>query len=214
MADRPILFSGPMIRANRAGIKTNTRRAFNLPKWAEPGTLEIDDDGPYAIASVSGCLAKVPTPINVGDRLWVREEFSGPYHFKPKVNPPATWPVDCDVWYWADGNPDHADWTKPKRAMHMPRWMSRLTLVVTGVKVERLQDISREDAIAEGLEWVAPTYGISGIASTWNGDARESYFALWDHINGTGAAAKNPWVVAYAYTVRHCNIDLVAKEAA
>ncbi|OWK23742.1 hypothetical protein AJ87_29455 [Rhizobium yanglingense] len=95
----------------------------------------------------------------------------------------------------------------------MPRWMSRLTLVVKAVKVERLHDISREDAIAEGLEWVTPTYGIAGIASTWNGDPRESYFALWDHINGAGAAAKNPWVVAYAYTVHHGNIDQIARAA-
>lgn len=150
---------------------------------------------------------------SVGDRLWVREEYSGPSQFKPKVNPPSTWPVGCDIWYWADGSPDYGDWTKPKRAMHMPRWMSRLTLIVKAVKIERLQDISREDAIAEGLEWVTPTYGIAGIASTWNGDPRESYFALWNHINGAGAAAKNPWVVAYAYTVHHGNIDQIARAA-
>lgn len=212
MTDRPILFSGVMIRANRAGIKTNTRRAFNLPKWAEPGTLEIDDDGPYAIASETGCLAKVPTRINVGDRLWVRETWShtGDHVFSISEARRAIsgYPI-----YQADDNPDfpHAKFWP---SIHMPREFSRMTLVVTGVKVERLLDISREDAIAEGLEWVAPTYGISGIASTWNGDPCESYFALWDHINGTGAAAKNPWVVAYSYTVRHCNIDLVDKVAA
>jgi hypothetical protein len=212
MTDRPILFSGVMIRANRAGIKTNTRRAFNLPKWAEPGTLEIDDDGPYAIASETGCLAKVPTRINVGDRLWVRETWShtGDHVFSVSE---ARMAISGYPIYQADDNPDfpHAKFWP---SIHMPREFSRMTLVVTGVNVERLQDISREDAIAEGLEWVAPTFGVTGIASTWNGDPRESYFALWDHINGAGAAAKNPWVSVYTYTVHHCNIDRMAKVAA
>ena len=96
----------------------------------------------------------------------------------------------------------------------MPRWASRTTLLVHTVRVERLHSISREDAIAEGLEWVPPTYRIAGIASTWNGDPRKSYFALWDHINGDGAAAKNPWVSVYHYDVVDSNIDQIGRAAA
>jgi hypothetical protein len=82
----------------------------------------------------------------------------------------------------------------------MPRWASRITLEVTEVRVQRLQEISAEDAVAEGLEWVSPTFGIHGLAASWSGDPRESYRALWDSINGERAPwESNPYVWALTF---------------
>ncbi len=102
----------------------------------------------------------------------------------------------------------------------MPRWASRLTLTVTDVRVERLQDISESDAIAEGADIAeghrsqitggpmikigAGTY-MSPIA--W-------YHRLWNEINGAGSWEANPWIVAYTFTVHHGNIDQIAQVAA
>lgn len=104
-------------------------------------------------------------------------------------------------------------------AMFMPRWASRLTLTVTDVRVERLQAISEEDAIAEGIEDVTRNIA-SGDKSLrfwkrykdggWNGyvdTAVGSYASLWTEINGPGAWEANPWVVAYTFTARRGNID-------
>ncbi|MBY5692000.1 hypothetical protein HFO41_24775 [Rhizobium leguminosarum] len=235
MTDRPILFSGVMVRANRAGIKTNTRRDLTKTFAKYPQLVGYEPSGRLLPVN-GGTLPNVefvhselgfwdhdrnpqgrsawyvPLKAAVGDRLWVRETWShtGDHVFSISEARRAIsgYPI-----YQADENPKYPH-AKFWPSIHMPREFSRMTLVVTGVKIERLQSISREDAIAEGLEWVSPTYGIPGIASTWNGDPRESYFALWDHINGAGAAAKNPWVACYTYSVHHCNIDAMSKEAA
>jgi hypothetical protein len=230
-----MLFSGAMIRANLADIKTNTRRDLTktfakypqLDGYETTGTLKILEGKsvPHVefVHSTLGLWDQernptgrsgwyVPLKAAVGDRFWVRESWKATG--LAAFNKPSETRICGRFAYMADPEQLRRDEMISWRpSIHMPRWASRLTLVVTGVKVERLQDISREDAIAEGLEWVAPTYGISGIASTWNGDPRESYFALWDHINGAGAAAKNPWVVAYTYTVHRGNIDQIEREA-
>lgn len=220
MADRPILFSGAMIRAIRAGRKTQTRRLFNLPKWAVPGTLEIDDDGLYACAEISGCLAKVPTRINVGDRLWVRETWShtGDHVFSISEARLALsgWPI-----YQADDNPEfpHAKFWP---SIHMPREFSRLTLTVTDVKVERLQDCSEADAIAEGIEphhsgWMpynTAFYEADGVTpANCHPDPRDSYRQLWNTINRKAPWEANPWVAAYTFTVEQRNIDRIARAA-
>jgi hypothetical protein len=94
-------------------------------------------------------------------------------------------------------------------SIHMPRWASRLTLLVTDVRVQRVAEISEADARAEGLEWVAPTYGVSGLAASWSGDPRESFRALWNslHTKPGERWEDNPWVCAVSFTVRHGNID-------
>ena len=98
--------------------------------------------------------------------------------------------------------------------IHMPRWASRITLTVTDVRVQRLQEISQDDAIAEGIEFRPD----SGWA-TWNSDGSmrcggspmpiDAYRCLWTNINGTGAWDENPWVAAYTFTVERHNIDKV-----
>ena len=85
-------------------------------------------------------------------------------------------------------------WKRP--AIHMPRAASRITLGITGVRVERLQDISEADALAEGIEYSELFKGYCiGMAEHFNShDPRQSYFSLWEAINGPGSVEANPWV--------------------
>lgn len=221
MADRPILFSAPMIRALLAGTKTQTRRILKpLPNRT------IFFDGKKA------GLNQHETPrIAVGDRLWVKEAHyitdNGNEHY-------AVYSEDQQSVYehLAAIDSMQADlklsdsWAKPHRkqrpSIFMPRWASRLTLNVIDVRVERLNDISREDAIAEGLikvEHAPPLAVAMGCHWGFEGDGRygspiSAYAALWDHINGAGAWESNPWIVAYTFTVHHGNIDQIAQVAA
>jgi hypothetical protein len=124
-----------------------------------------------------------------GDRLWVREAFS---YDRLDVDRDGILPA----WYWADGNPSSGDWTKPKPSIHMPRWASRILLEITAVRVEPLQDISEEDAKAEGVlitdEW-------TGCAEDLGGSYVKAYRYLWDSIKGAGSWDTNPfiWVIEF-----------------
>ena len=189
MRERPILFSGPMVRAILSGQKTQTRRA-------------VKSTGMYAIdASIHGEevarreLAALATRCpygQAGDQLWVREAFSGPHCMDAsdgcKAVPPSKW-GDCSrIWYWADGNPTEGDWTRPRPSIHMPRWASRILLEITAVRVERLQDISETDAEAEGIQEIVD----AGVDH--DGTPRDAYRALWEQINGADSWSANPWV--------------------
>ncbi len=235
MADHPMLYSAPMVRGLIRETQTpwtGKRQTRRLCKDQPPAGVSIirktirpmgqEPFHAFERRTMYGNYGgDVPVKIKRGDRIWVREEFSGPSCYRPKIDPPTSWPVGCDIWYWADGNPSYGDWTKPKRSMHMPRWMSRITLIVTDVRVERLQDISREDAIAEGLvkDALAPALAVDmGCDWGFEGDHRHgspvsAYAALWDHINGDGAWDANPWVVAYTFRPIFQNIDQIARAA-
>lgn len=202
MTDRPILFSAPMVRALLAGTKTQTRRIAKPRKGLTIGDLKASGISVINETFPSSFVALIPNreqiaapPIEVGDRLWVRESFS--YDSLEGV----VRHMPC--WYWADGNPTYGDWTKPKPSIFLPRWASRLTLEVTGVKVERLQDISVADIIAEGTIEALDGSGLDvGFAT-----AVIAYAALWDSINGPGSWVKNLWVYAYTFAVTRDNID-------
>lgn len=204
MTDRPILFSAPMVRALLSGAKTQTRRFASA---YAPG-LHLDRVGPTGWQFTGdGGLPRVPYQPKYapGDRLWVREAFSGPYGCRRL--PPRDWPVGAPIWRWADGDPQDGDWTKPKPGMHMPRWASRLTLIVTDVRVQRLQDISPEDVEAEGIRIPGRHRGELHDPNRWKHD----HFApLWDSLNGKrpGCAwADNPWVCAVTFDAYRKNID-------
>lgn len=112
----------------------------------------------------------------------------------------------------------YAVWLK-KPSIHMPRWASRTTLQVTDVRVERLQDISEADAVAEGCfkgkasGRVFASAGAMHIGGDEWANARDWYADLWNSINGEGSWDANPWVVAYTFTVQHGNIDQIARAA-
>ena len=181
MKTRPILFSAPMVRAILSGTKTQTRRAVK--------DRHIDAAPP---ACFFQWLRERCTYGKPGDRLWVRETWQaffddevpadrprGPRH---TMGIPARPDRKSFVFYRADGpGPVHRDgyaanWLP---SIHMPRKYSRITLEVTGVRVERLQDISHADAMAEGMAL---------------DDAIYDYSRLWEQINGTGSWDANPWV--------------------
>jgi hypothetical protein len=203
MKERPILFSGPMVRALLDGSKTQTRRVL---KQAVGPSLSVDCDD-QGIAELSWLYGdgpghdvnertkRVSCPYGVpGDRLWVRETFQGPMWEESTWDPDTDYhkPEFCE--YRADGGPVpeyvdfednlHQGW---KPSIHMPRWASRITLEVTGVRVERLNDISDADAGAEG--WPGFTDDNTLDSMAWFSD-------LWDSLGaarGIGWDA-NPWV--------------------
>lgn len=209
MTDRPILFSAPMVRAILAGTKTQTRRVLrvqpfstNDPQHAEPRArgnwvwMAFDDRPRYSFATGDfRCPYGVP-----GDRLWVREAF------RLCAEADATPPRDTDaayrVWYEADA-PHQPGAGKLRPGMFMPRWASRITLEVVGVRVERLNDISEADALAEG---VTPKWepGCSGrLMEAFSGfsfrPAASAYADLWEQINGPASWDANPWVWAVEF---------------
>lgn len=167
--------------------------------------------------------ARIYPKIQVGDRLYVRESYYQFGHWEPITG--AKTKGGKQKWGFVADAPcvkfdmfepylkamDRADPTTPawhkRLGRFMPRAASRMTLIVTAVRVQRLGEINAEDAVAEGLKWVTPTYGIPGLANTWNGDPRASYAALWNTINGPDAWEANPWVPAISFTVHHCNVD-------
>lgn len=166
------------------------------PYQSDDGESELCDDGmehPYT------CPYGQP-----GDRLWVREAFSGPHCMDATDEcvavRPSKWGEGSRIWYWADGNPTHGDWTRPRPSIHMPRWASRILLEVTAIHVERLQDINEADAIAEGVRqmrddsgcWVGRE-GPGRLVTPWP-TPREAYRDLWEQINGADSWAANPWV--------------------
>ena len=193
MTDKPILFSAPMVRALLDGRKTQTRR---VAKFIEP----IPERGTYHIRNSGGGLVGVSendvassapdyAPHQPGDRLWVREAWS----------PHQTGDCGNVVVYKATNNYAYTKW---KPSIHMPRWASRVTLVVTAVRVQRLQEISKDDVIAEGIHERAGL-PIKDCHAGWH----EPFADLWKSLNGPGSWDANPWVAAYTFTVHKCNID-------
>jgi hypothetical protein len=162
--ERPILFSGPMVRALLDGTKTQTRRVL------KPGGDYRQDLVAPADGVPSRCRFGAP-----GDRLWVRETW-------------ACNPYDDALWYRAtDQLPDKAEYgpLKWRPSIFMPRAASRITLVITGVRVERLQDITRGDAMAEGCPFANMARGE---------DPRVWYEHLWCNLNGADSWRANQWV--------------------
>ena len=218
MRERPIPFSAPMVRAILAGGKTQTRRAMRRQFcWdAEPEEMCATNERGHQTSGHSGlwwdatrgdpdAAARCPYG-KPGDRLWVRETFAR---------------IDGQTQPWIEtdyrATYKHGDrlgdtlsikkrWTP---AIHMPRHASRITLEVTGVRVERLQDISEADAIAEGVERGEGFPGwyrgpLPGDSAGLEQAGREfkiptafphlAYRALWESINGPGSWDANPWV--------------------
>lgn len=203
MTERPILFSAPMVRAILDGRKSQTRRVVKRIPWragANPWFSQARpfvNAGEWRIAGSEEMTAGFRCPYGrPGDRLWVRETFSGFIAYERHGYPLREW--GNKVWYWADGNPPRGDWTRPRPSIHMPRALSRITLEVTGVRMERLQAISEEDAVAEGASYHdGAGVGHSGWRHDFgdvHSDARSSFARLWNDINGAGSWSANPWV--------------------
>jgi hypothetical protein len=193
MHERPILFSGAMVRALLAGWKTQTRRII------KPVQPRVDGRWPAGRDPVPDCPFGRP-----GDRLWVREtwaleQLDDGERVVWAADRAAAWRSSMEDCFYLESSYEPERW---RSSIYMPRWASRLTLEVTGVRVERLQDISVVDAIAEGIgrlkrgTWT--DYSEEMSASGWL-DPRNSFQSLWTSINGTGSWAANPWVWAIEF---------------
>lgn len=219
MTERPILFSAPMVRALLDGTKTQTRRVV------KPQPTKLGDRTMFGGAMVldETTLRTVFCPFGApGDRLWVRETWAPceSARLKGHIHYAADGAVGREITtnggdrWWSrsghtlgitTGQPEGVWVGKPSKwrpSIHMPRWASRLTLEVTGVRVERLCAISEADARAEGVELVAThNYGsdwraYGGGPNEVVGDASTSFLSLWSSINGPGSTQANPWVWA------------------
>jgi hypothetical protein len=210
MKDKPILFSAPMVRAILAGTKTQTRRVikpqpveFELMKSCAGIPQLLIDRCPYGAS---------------GTKLWVRETFAQIYnndgcvHSEPYDTIKCSECKDCHIEYRSDTDNKHpgewpddfdadAECPKWKPSIFMPRWASRITLEIVNIRVERLQNISEEDAKAEGITVEAghmfKPFGDNGETKPYT--HKQAYSALWDSINGESAWNKNPfcWVIEF-----------------
>lgn len=235
MTDRPILFSAPMIRALIDGRKTKTRRAMPNQEWLQQAYAPIVSGS--RIYNYAGEEELSRARFSRGDRLWVREAWNafsfsqdGDEAWPTKVIPTAeemrkiieaAYRVDIQAVYRESDRAREWFSDKPWRpGIHMPRWASRLTLIVTDVRVERLQEISEEDAIAEGCAWSDCHEGYTPCPEPGDGRfyhgrwAARSFQFLWESINGDDAWEANPWIAAYTFTVHRANIDALGKDAA
>ena len=236
MTVKPIIFSGPMIRALLDGRKTQTRRVLKSPRDGS-GWYRHPETGAI-INSMGGPLPTVPYA--PGALLWVRETWRTP--LLPGGVPAIEFRADgtwVDWYQFMNRLPHpscaHDDWRAPnlrrwRPSIHMPRWASRLTLEVTGVRVERLQDISEEDARAEGIECRSVKCADGQERELWFGVPHagserptDAFADLWDSINNPrGYCAEdaphswcaNPWVVAVSFRVHHANVGTVLEREA
>ena len=206
--ERPMLFSAPMVRALLDGSKTQTRRVAKFKPRTPGCNLSFSamrvghymTGNPRAGFVLHSGAGDSTFPLicpygQPGDRLWVRETFgyvSPDEHQRPHseckieyradlapgcTDRPGQWPVDeCK------GDPERPRW---RPSIHMPRAASRILLEIVAVRVERLNDCSDIDALAEGCS----------ARDMRSGDCMASVYArLWESINGSGSWAGNPWV--------------------
>ncbi|MDN7814854.1 hypothetical protein [Burkholderia vietnamiensis] len=217
MKERPILFSGPMVRAILEGRKTQTRRVMKhqppddvAPITAaryHPTIVDRHGDeapGPEIFGAFSddgdwGCKSPFGEP---GDRLWVRETHLAWWKLD-EANPAGPRVFSHVAAYAADGyelEPGER-WIP---SIHMLRAASRITLEITDVRAERLQEISEADALAEGSEAICITFrddadGKPHLIKSLGGPYRDGYRILWEQINGAGSWDANPWVWAIEF---------------
>lgn len=214
MKERPIIFSAPMVRALLAGTKTQTRRVIKGQPTNSLWVLYHCPDGRWnwvldKTGMGSGDPFRCPYGA-VGDRLWVREtccaheiadaEYDGVHLPEPGTDGVKyaadsafrkiqNTPEAADGWWWLFSYRGGNGATVPP--IHMPRWASRITLEITGVRIERLQSISEADAAAEGVEFGGITDPATGEIDR---DAAEAYEQLWESLHGRGSWDANPWV--------------------
>jgi hypothetical protein len=210
---RPILFSAPMIRALLEGRKTQTRRIIKpQPKWADSkfSTTVCSSNRKHAgkhrwvvfkdqwTIDESRSSKPFTCPYGrPGDLLWVRETWApmgsmsdGAIYANP----------DKRIFYPAT---DDYRYERKHPSIHMHRWASRLTLELTTVRAERLQNISDSDALAEGVD---------RTNTSLRGYAVERYKRLWESINGKDSWEQNPWVWVLEFKVHECNVDDYRRE--
>lgn len=203
----PILYTAPMVRAILAGRKTQTRRIMKPRLHADTarvmfsgGEWRTYTEDAYPFGDPIRCPYGKP-----GDRLWVRETWkTGKYLDQDSPRSIAKQCEEagystrggaaCPILYLADEHhrkwsehdiEDFGPWGKTRVSIHMPRWASRITLEITDLRVERLNAITEDDAIAEGCQCAGVPASLSNVGA---------FAKLWESINGSGSWESNPWV--------------------
>lgn len=230
MTDRPILFSAQMVRALLVGRKTQTRRVLpkSHPKFPQHNQIRMDvltfsphqPEAWYWDGVHERVGASYPLHFTIGDRLWVREAwramdgqdaFSGSQIAEQCIEAgykrpwsPVRYEADgaCVNWI-SDPHTFGVGVGRYRHARFMPRWASRLTLIVTDVRLQRLQEISGEDCAAEGVCEFALMPPTDADAA----EARIVFRDLWNSLHGPEAWSENPWVAAISFRTIHANID-------
>jgi hypothetical protein len=219
MKERPILFRGELVRAILDGRKTQTRRPVK-PGWIPIVEECLRLNGKWVFSTMEYDLT---TPFGEpGDRLWVRETWADICHSGDAE-------CHCEdrvpfhrVEYRADtGNPRPGDWPEPTKhefqdappwrpSIHMPRWASRITLEITGVRIERIQEISEADCWREGIERSSESPSQASTVFSDYASPRRAFNLLWDGTyapnrrgecpgGGSFCWAANPWVWVIEY---------------
>jgi hypothetical protein len=207
---RPIIFSGDMVRALLDGRKTMTRRVIKPQPEGPPLTHILgtrwasacDIDG--LIRENRDCPYGVP-----GDLLYVRETWRALNRFNSQVVAPASHVVFEAGRQYGELVAEGGRMGERRPSIHMPRWASRITLKLTDVRVERVQEISDDDCIAEGIgqRWTCLNPGIGSYAH--DNDVLDDYRKLWNSLNGKRPGASwddNPWCWCLSFTVHQCNV--------
>lgn len=216
MRERPILFNADMVRAVLDGRKTQTRRIIQSPaknmqasghkvfeyreagdKWYGEHVFSMrNQSGTWCDYTKEQFLAKCPFGA-VGDRLWVRESFYEHGHWQGGGYDPedSYFVSDKQVLYPADGiqrpsERKREDFCRSRPSIHMPRWASRITLEITGVRVERLNSMTEKDALAEGC--LGGHDSIPGYQ--YSATPHEHFHHVWQSIYGPDSWQANPWV--------------------
>lgn len=226
---RPILFTGPNVQNILSGRKHLTRREMkpqpqkNGAFWEWGGAGWSLDRGPVPCVPRHSMSTRCPygTP---GDLLYVKEAAwmwcervpngttptgRAKYRYAPLRSAPVHYVADhperptVDVASPCTGN--QWGW-RYKAARFLPRWATRITLVTTCVRIERLQDISEADALAEGAEAIS-------LDSEIYATAKDVFSDIWESINGPGAWARDPWVWVVEFQPHHMNADRLLEES-
>lgn len=235
MSDRPIIFSAPMVRALLEGRKTQTRRSV----WQRfaPKVLRFPLPADMTVVDGKGVRPSAWRRVEAEEKLWVKEAWALTGQFAAEktrsfaaYNHPAQVTRDHRL-YRADADGYNLAVQHWRTPVFMPRWASRLTLTVTDVRIQRLHDISEEDAQAEGVEppetdredrdWsICRKCGGTGLHGSLGDQMgyvevdcaecdthRKRFMHLWNSLHGPDAWGRNRDVVAITFTTEQRNID-------
>lgn len=206
--ERPLLVSTPLVPKMLDDSKTQTRRLNGLEHLGNATLLDVREQGGFLFARFArdNVEAWVKCPYGKpGERLWVRETWGVNHIERGWLSTTKLAKDDLEhVAYRADGDwqeqcgPCEGDEPPWRPSIHMPRWASRITLEVAGVRVERLRSISDEDALAEGLVKVPSgdgslTWWSAGLGRTYL-SARRTFEDLWSSVHSVESWNANPWV--------------------
>ena len=210
--ERPILFSGPMVLAILDGRKTQTRRVVKFVQfdrsdtpgydWHFRGTAKGTKKSSLWQDLRHNQLLDICPYGKPGDRLWVLETWNVLNAATSEIIQPKPRPGICALAYAATEQQRHNEYpnsgliTRWRPSIHMPRWASRIDLEIIGIRVERLNEISEKDAIAEGAERPILSDGCVGgqAVHPMAGSYAEGFRTIWESINGPDSWSANPWV--------------------